>query len=82
MPDAKFDALVRRDPSVALDHRPFGLQWAQFTAKSTTLRTSAMLPSPVRLPPRPWWTARVGSIRSLSGAPAAGPESDLPRRLR
>ena len=37
---------------------------AQFTT-STTLRNSTMLPSPVRLTTRPWWTAMVGSIRSL-----------------
>ena len=40
------------------------ISMAEFTA-STTLRNSTMLPSPVRLTTRPWWTAMVGSIRSL-----------------
>ena len=64
--DPKFDALVGRDPSVALDHRPLDFN-GQFTA-STTLRNSTMLPSTVRLTMRPWWTAMVGSIRSLRSA--------------
>ena len=53
--DAEFNALVGRDLGVALGHRPLDF----------TLRNSTIAPSPVRLTTRPWWTAIVGSIRSL-----------------
>ena len=46
---------------------PFCTSMAQRTA-STTLRNSTRAPSPVRLTTRPWWTAMVGSIRSLRSA--------------
>ena len=43
---------------------PFCTSMAQRTA-STPLRSSMMLPSPVRFTTRPLWTLMVGAIRSL-----------------
>jgi hypothetical protein len=50
---------------------------AQRTA-STTLRNSTMLPSPVRLTMRPWWSAMVASMRSLRSAPRCAPRPREP----
>ena len=64
--DPKFDALVRRDPSVALDHRPLDFNGAVHRVDDAAELDDA--PSPVRLTTRPWCTAMVGSIRSLRSA--------------
>ena len=64
--DPKFDALVRRDLSVALDHRPLDFNGAVHCVDDTPELDNA--PSPVRLTTRPWCTAMVGSIRSLRSA--------------
>ena len=62
--DPKFDALVRRDPSVALEHRPLDFNGAVHRVDDA----ATMLPSPVRLTTRPWCTEIVGSIKSLRSA--------------
>ena len=64
--DPELDALIRRDARVAFDHGD-RTSIAQRTA-STTLRNSAISPSPVRLTRRPLCTEIVGSIRSLRSA--------------
>jgi hypothetical protein len=46
---------------------PVCTSMAQRTAP-TTLRNSMIEPSPVRLTMRPWWSAMVGSMRSLRSA--------------
>ena len=64
--DAKLNALVRRDPSVAFDH-----SYLDFDGAADCVDDAAELddlPSPVRLTTRPWCTAMVGSIRSLRSA--------------
>ena len=51
MPIAKFDALVGRDPSVALDHRPLDFNGAVHCVDDAAELDNA--PSPVRLTTRP-----------------------------
>ncbi len=64
--DAKFDALVLSNTRVALDHGVLHFSGAAHRVNHAA--ELEMLPSPVRLTIRPWWTAIVGSIRSLRSA--------------
>ena len=53
---------------IALDQAALHLQWRNAHGVHDALRNSIMLPSPVRLTMRPWWSVMVGSIRSLRSA--------------
>jgi hypothetical protein len=61
--DAKFDALVGRDLSVARYHRSLDFNGAVHRVDDTAELDDAAVAR--ALDDAPWWTAMVGSIRSL-----------------
>ena len=63
--DAEFDTSVLWRTSVALGHAVLDFDRAAHGVYD--VMDSMMLPSPVRLTMRPWWTATVDLIRSLRG---------------
>ena len=77
--DPKFDALVRRDLSVALDHRPLDFNGAVHCVDDTAELDDAAVAGALDDAPVVHGDGRDRSGRC--GAPAAAPESG-PRRLR